>query len=645
MVDVCIIGFGLSSIPLIRELERTGTSFQVISGEDDSVWDRLADKDQLDFNLVTSYHTSFYSFALAADYERDFYPTARQFYEMHKRWRAEYGDRVIRDYVAKVENLKDRSIITTRSGSTYEAKHLVVATGFERSMNRMLADFDYNVANKTFVFGSMGDSANMMIAKLVPNNNKIIIRMSGFTALDQELRLSEHPPLALDQFEFHNLRYVSPKLFSRTLMTPVYPELTAHPAVFFNQFPLVRRDFSWVSNDGALPNGLLTIKYWPIDHYQREFGDDLEKSIEQGYLLNDIAMWMHTGKVVVVPPDTPIDIENKSIRYAGVEKPFDRYIKGDTERPRLPAIVDAQGKTYEYSYRSTFMGVVPRELDNVYFLGYTRPFTGGQANIAEMQSLLIHKLATQDEFHRRIHANLDECIDAYNRYYYGDCPPRRVDHIVVYGQYTDDIARIIGIDHKPQDCESLEDLIFYYVFPNNAFKYRARGEYSVSGVDELIEKVKKNLDLSMFFGFLLKVNSMEFEKLGAWFDTAWRFMFNDMRFKEGCRPFLERYIETYRRVKNSPVEPQAPDADWKAIVREACKDRDLAVQAIEAPESYQMTEDVYVESLLVESLRGASLSELISDDASGGHRLDSPRRQTLRSMWNPPNHAVPYLNV
>ena len=88
MIEVCIIGFGFSAIPLIRELEHTKTDYQIISSEDDSVWDKLDKSGNLDFNLVSSYQTSFYSFNLVKDFEKDYYPTARQFYEMHKRWRA-----------------------------------------------------------------------------------------------------------------------------------------------------------------------------------------------------------------------------------------------------------------------------------------------------------------------------------------------------------------------------------------------------------------------------------------------------------------------------------------------------------------------------------------------------------------------------
>ena len=122
---------------------------------------------------------------------------------------------------------------------------------------------------------------------------------------------------------------------------------------------------------------------------------------------------------------------------------------------------------------------VPAQLNNIYFIGLARPMTGGAANVMEMQALLVHKLIADPEFHRRIHTSLDGRISAYNRRYYGDSPPGPRDHVVFYGFYNDEIARLIGIDHRPQSIYSLSDLVFYYAFPNDAYKYRAIGEYAV----------------------------------------------------------------------------------------------------------------------------------------------------------------------
>ena len=189
---VIIVGFGLSAIPLVRELERTGAEFICISETGDTIWDSLSASGRLDFDLVSDYQTSFFSFDMVSHYERDYHPTADEFYAMRLRLQREYGRKVVRDKVVRVDNLADHSVISTASGNTLQASHVVLATGFQRSINADLNEIDYGASNQTFVFDTMGDSANLMISKLVPNNNKIIVRTNGFTPVDKVLAIG--PP-------------------------------------------------------------------------------------------------------------------------------------------------------------------------------------------------------------------------------------------------------------------------------------------------------------------------------------------------------------------------------------------------------------------------------------------------------------------
>lgn len=638
MIEVCIIGFGFSAIPLIRELERTKTEYQIISAKDDSVWDKLEKSGNLDFNLVSSYQTSFYSFDLVKDFEKDYYPTAKQFYEMHKRWRAVYEDKVIRDLVVRIDNFKDYSLITTSSGQTFQARSVVIATGFGRLMNSFLNEFDYSVSNKTFVLPGMGDSTNLILAKLIPNNNKVIIRGNGFIPLDQQNSVLGKR-FTIDQTEAHNFRYISHEKYNEQIMSPASSKAT-DPALLRNQFPLMKRDYSWVKGNSAAGHGSVFVKYWPIGEYYENFGADLEGSISKGYLLNDIAMWLHTGKVILVPPDTPIDFEKKTITYAGIERKFDAYIKGDAEKPRLPEILIDGVTPYEYLYRDNFMGVIPQKLNNIYLLGFTRPLTGGLANIVEMQSLFIHKLLTQPKFHHKIHQNLSERITAYNRYYYGTSEPHKTDHTTFYGFYTEDIARLIGIEHKLSECSSLKDLIFYYVFPNNAFKYRLKGEYAIDGVEELIEKVNSDYDdFILIFAAYINLISSETSKMIEYVHKTQHFLFNDMRYKEKYREFLDHYINAYRRVKNISVD-ETVDEEWDYMVSEACKVRDRVAQKVDNNPDYSFDDDILSGVNLVSSLLQSSdgdYSQYIKSE------LDSKRIHLIKSLWEPTEYELPYV--
>ena len=355
-------------------------------------------------------------------------------------------------------------------------------------------------------------------------------------------------------------------------------------------------------------------------------------------------MWLHTGKVILVPSDTPINFEKKTISYAGVERSFHEFIKGDTEKPRLPTIMIHGVTPYQYLYRDNFMGIIPKHLNNIYMLGFTRPLTGGLANIVEMQSLFIHKLITQPKFHNKIHHNLSQRISAYNQHYYETTEPRKTDHTVYYGLYTDEIARLIGIDHKLSECYSLKDLIFYYAFPNNAFKYRLKGEYAIEGIKELIDKINNTYDnFILIFSLLINAGCMNLDDIPEWVHTSKRFLFNDMRHKEEYREFLDTYLQAYRRVKNMSVD-ETVDEEWDVMVKEACKVRDAIAEKIEENPHYQLEEDLANGIKLISSLLNSDTSSLPNSNDGTKSEFDSKRIDFIRSMWEPMEYDLPYLN-
>jgi hypothetical protein len=636
MIDVVVVGFGFSAVPLIRQLELSGTNYQVVSGEDNSVWDRLGRAGRLDFDLVSSYLTSFFSFDLAESFDNDFYPLATQFYQMHQKWRKIYGGRVIRDQVTRVDNFEDHSVIHTRGGEAIEARHVVFATGFGRAILSDLAEIDYNAPHQTFVFDTMGDSANLMISHLIPHDAKIIIRTNGFHPRDKVVPAFETTH-TLDQLEFHNYRYVSHDLYASIVYGATAG--SGSPFLIGDQFPVTARDESWNTSRSRPVSGTVAIKYWPIDEYSRMFGANLTGAISKGYLLNDIAMWLHTGRAIVVPKDTPIDHLKKTITYGGVERTFHHYVKSDVETPRLPPVMIGGVTPYQHLHRDCFMGVIPKTLHNVYLMGYTRPYTGGLANIIEMQGLLVHKLVTQPSFHQRIHRNLAERIAAYNTHYYGESSFRRYDHLVYYGFYTDDMARLIGIEHRPSDCSTVRDLLFYYAFPNNTFKYRLTGEYAVNGVGDLVDKINRQFrSFIVSFAFLMSCSHKDAATRPEWLHSVRRHFFNDMRHKERYRPFLANYIRAYRRLKGVRIAEQE-DREWESMVAAACQDRERILTGISEPSVYQMDEDMGNEIKLIESwLDGGPGSDEIRK-----LKLDRQHAARLDLLMDPPEYKLAFL--
>ena len=182
---IILVGFGFSAIPLLRELDLSGIEYTIISEKDGSVWASLARSGGLEFDLVSSYYTSFYTFDLVDDFSEDRYPTAREFYEMHLRYYRKYQDRIVADRVTLIENKSDHSIVHTKSNDLFKAKHVVISTAFRRRVLESLTSFDCSIRNKTVVFDTIGDSANLLISQLVTGDNRIVCLQNGFLALDK----------------------------------------------------------------------------------------------------------------------------------------------------------------------------------------------------------------------------------------------------------------------------------------------------------------------------------------------------------------------------------------------------------------------------------------------------------------------------
>jgi hypothetical protein len=508
--EVLIVGFGFSVIPLIRELERDGINYIVVSSGEGSIWDKLERNGRLDFDLVSSTLSSLYSFELVGRDTKDRYPTAREYLAFIRAYQRKYNSNVLTDWVTSVENYSSKSVVRTRSGRILETRYLIIATAFKRRMNEVLNEFDYASAkNKTIAFTAMGDSVNLMISKLIPYDNHIILISNGFVALD---KLVFYGGLAytLDQLEYHNIRHLSYLLYRKTFFAdftfaPLFHKLFSLLPInhFYLKHPLatrhVRRKLSlkYFAPNSPVPNGLIAIKYWSIDSYQELFDNaGLKNSIGDGYLLNDIAFFVEQGLVELWPKqETAIDRGQGTIRWRGKVVRYDQIVDAGPEVPNLPEISVGEGPLrakYHYACRDSFMGIVPSELSNVYLIGLVRPTSGGLNNITEMQCLFTHKMITDPAFNREIYENIGRRIQRYNRRYYSSAERGPTDHLVHYGFYTDDLARLMKINTRVADCRSLRDLMIHFIFPNTAFKFRQTGSYKVDGVKQMVQHIYEN---------------------------------------------------------------------------------------------------------------------------------------------------------
>ena len=266
--------------------------------------------------------------------------------------------------------------------------------------------------------------------------------------------------------------------------------------VYFKH-PLAIRKFKLTlgSSRSPFPNGVIAIKYWPINLFQKLFDNaSLKQSIRDGYLLNDIAFFLEKDLVELWPKrETVIDREQCTIRWKDNVIKYDYIVDADYEVPNLPDIlVEREGAPQTQIWirlSRQFHGGLPRELSNVYFIGFIRPTTGGLNNIVEMQCLFAHKMIvdpssigkftrTSSEKNRKV----QQILLPLRR----GRPHRSSGSLWLLYR---GIARLLKITPRLSDCRSLRDMVIYFLFPNTAFKYRQSGPYKVEGLKEMVQQI------------------------------------------------------------------------------------------------------------------------------------------------------------
>ena len=505
-------------MPLVRELDASGIKWLMVSPMT-PIWQQLEAADALDFDLVSSLQSSVYSFELVEmlrEQGEDFtdgFPTAREFYAIHKKYAERYADRIHKGRVERIDNHTNHSIVHLEFGVRFRAQHVVIATAFRRQMNANLKQIriDDSYAGKNVAITSTGDSSNLLIAKLVAYGAKVHLVTNGFIMLDKMFAtfspFDDGPRFVpLDQLECHNFAEVS-KWSYRAFIDGGYIHGLIHRwfARIFDRNSLGVRHpksirphediRSFFKARAPIENGHIAIKYWPIDVYKLYCEDTLEQKIRDGYLINDLPFFCEHGHVRLWDKaGATVDREAMTISEGGETIRFDEIIDGDQEVPAIPEIRlcgDGASEHFFYRTRQQFLGVVSPRLRNIYTIGFTRPFTGGLNNISEMQCLLVHRMITEPEFRRSIRRNLKARIARYNATYFTNRPQKTSDHLVWYGTYTDEVARLLEIRPERSDTPGIKGLIKYYMYPNNVFRFREKGRYAVEGVGDLLTHTAK----------------------------------------------------------------------------------------------------------------------------------------------------------
>lgn len=554
----------MSAIPIIRELEISGQSYKIIS-KNKNIWRQMKSSGKLNFDLVSTKFSTYFSWDLA-DCKEDDFPTAKEFFNYHKKYYEKYKDKITKDHVLKIANYKTHSIVETQKGKTYKAKNLIIASGLKRKISESIINFNRKVQNKTIVINSSGDTANMLIADLICNNNKIYILTNGGPIC---LNKSFSSPFVkifgrkyggnytLDQFEFHNLAFLSkgiykdligacafPPFFSSKYPVKAFKRLFADKNLsFFSKFygaaeavihniyktlslffaqNLLHSKFSIsrdmkVAQETTMPfiSGHIFLKHWPIDVYHANFAGKLIDSIKRGHKLNDLPFFINEGLVTILKKQNfKIDKNQKQLIGKVGKIKYDHLIEGELERPNLDdiKIIKEDQNEYSYVYRDSYLGILPDGLHNTYIIGTSRPNTGGIGNITEMQSLFIHKMISNEKFRDQILENIEDKKAKYSKKYFPGNKPLPLDHLVYYGFYNEEIARDIGISFNYRWKDLFTSILYsfykfksfsFFLLPNNCFMYRLSGDYKIPFASRIIKNFMSIYNFTDLSNFIL----------------------------------------------------------------------------------------------------------------------------------------------
>ncbi len=423
-VDVVVVGLGVSSLALVRLLQRAGKSYVVISERNFGVWSRLAEFGD-DFDLLSSNAVAAFSWW---DFDLDFhFFTASDYYrrlqadvspEMHRRVRATRATR----YVERDDGSFD---VYTQDGGDQpiRCRHLVVTAAQTVDGLKICETLQetYRLQGKTVVIDGYGDTSNMYMARLMLGDNRVIFCTEHFQNLDKVFYIEGQSEgwAPLDMFEPYQYlaHYNHERSYRSALCTAVSPygntwlskkfrtqtgldELMTPSDFYRDDLPPAWR--SYLFRTGVNAGFGLPVKYWSVDSFFAHFdGEYRDYMLKHRMLLNDPYFFMKRGRVRVVHPKRVEWVGEHECTIDGESVHVDRRIKAGIARPAPVQIERADGGSWTYRYADCLYGLWNAERPNVYFLGAERPTTGAFAGTSEIQCELIYRLIDDERFHAK----------------------------------------------------------------------------------------------------------------------------------------------------------------------------------------------------------------------------------------------------
>ncbi|CAJ1351559.1 unnamed protein product [Effrenium voratum] len=414
--EVCVVGLGVSSLPLLK----SGTDFRVVTSAAFGIWQKLSEAKE-NFDLVTTIESTNYSWwdydsrparrnrergrwegteaifhglggALGtillrmADYDFPFY-TARSYHEkLLQELTPELQARTVFAAVGRVEEADGKYQVFGSSGELLvSCRRLVHAVGFSPDQDILgnLRRIAETPGTQHFLIFGFSDTTNMYISRLVRAGHRVTIACRHFHVVDKIGCTHGNSGGPFDQYEpmqhWTGPNQGAPNVTGILVPLPIKGAKVGSPTWLAGKLTsyvaslvglaevLDLRSFdteyqqmaSGLVAEGKtdVPGGLgYLVKQWPVDEYVRFYSDERfrEWMLRENVLLNDIYFFLQQGLVSLFHRDEVQHVAGKKYRLRGEEVEFDQVFHCQEAKHRT---LDMPNICPHYSYAEHLFGM------------------------------------------------------------------------------------------------------------------------------------------------------------------------------------------------------------------------------------------------------------------------------------------------
>ena len=510
--EVCVIGLGVSSLPLLKLLKETGRDFRVVTSTAFGIWHKLSEAKE-NFDLVTTIESTNYSWW---DYDYDFpFYTAKQYHEkLLSELTPELLERVKYADVSCIEERDGKYCVFGKDGELLvSCGRLVHSIGFTPDQDilpnlQKIASCGKDGASKHFLIFGFSDTTNMYISRLIQQGHRVTLVCRHFHVVDKIGSTHGNVGGPFDQYEpmqhwtgrnlapnvtgilvplpIKGAKVGSPSWLAGKVTSYVARLVGLHEVVDLRKFDTdFQHEASGLVMDGKtdVPGGLgYLVKQWPVDEYVRFYNDEKyrKRMLEERVLLNDIYFFMQQGLVSLYHRDEVQHVSEKRYRFgdSGEEVEFDEVFHCQEARHKTLKMPFCP----HYSYTDHLFGIWNKSQPNLYFLGTTRPYTGAFGCVAEVNAMFVHKMISDESFAKKISEQFPSYMHRQRVTNYVQASEPDKLHVHWAGMHILRLAQVMGCDLSYEEARKQGLVTEWMTGPINALRCRiAPGPYATPG--------------------------------------------------------------------------------------------------------------------------------------------------------------------